>query len=399
MPRPSTVLAAAAAALVGLAVLVPAAPSVAAPAAPAPDARWVNDVLRVTYPFVMPSTPVDDAGMRVEVDGRLVGQDEPGRTGDVWTLAVHRTASAGPAHVRVLSEACVDGSEGEQCVATPVWSATVARHVVRAKHGQTSAFALLAALPVRKEAHAASYARSRFTLWIDADHDGEDTRAEVLKAESRVRVTESAHHVVRRGRWVSPYDEQRFTSASGLDIDHLVPLEEAWTSGASAWSARKREAYANDLGFGPSLVAVSRHANRSKGDADPTGWLPPRAASVCGYVRNWIAVKSRWGLSVDPAEKAALAHDLVARCGNPYVTKPGKPDVAALVGTTTHAGSGSSGGGSTGGGGASRATGLDPRYPTCTELLRHANHAPYRRGVDPEYAWYQDRDGDGLVCE
>lgn len=40
----------------------------------------------------------------------------------------------------------------------------------------------------------------------------------------------------------------------------------------------------------------------------------------------------------------------------------------------------------------------DPRYPTCAEANAHG-YGPYRRGVDPEYAWYQDRDGDGLVCE
>ncbi|MGW0063189.1 thermonuclease family protein [Streptosporangium sandarakinum] len=40
----------------------------------------------------------------------------------------------------------------------------------------------------------------------------------------------------------------------------------------------------------------------------------------------------------------------------------------------------------------------DPRFGTCAEANRNG-YGPYRRGVDPEYAWYQDRDGDGLVCE
>ncbi|MBG0820733.1 thermonuclease family protein [Planomonospora sp. ID91781] len=43
-------------------------------------------------------------------------------------------------------------------------------------------------------------------------------------------------------------------------------------------------------------------------------------------------------------------------------------------------------------------TGTDPRFPTCG-AANAAGHGPYRRGTDPEYAWYQDRDGDGLVCE
>ncbi|GGS68207.1 thermonuclease family protein [Nonomuraea spiralis] len=43
-------------------------------------------------------------------------------------------------------------------------------------------------------------------------------------------------------------------------------------------------------------------------------------------------------------------------------------------------------------------SGTDPRFRTCAEA-NAAGYGPYRRGVDPEYAWYQDRDGDGIVCE
>lgn len=43
-------------------------------------------------------------------------------------------------------------------------------------------------------------------------------------------------------------------------------------------------------------------------------------------------------------------------------------------------------------------TGLDPRFPTCTEA-KAAGYGPYRRGVDPEYYWYEDRDQDGIDCE
>ncbi|MEV0385786.1 thermonuclease family protein [Nonomuraea sp. NPDC050643] len=43
-------------------------------------------------------------------------------------------------------------------------------------------------------------------------------------------------------------------------------------------------------------------------------------------------------------------------------------------------------------------SGNDPRYKTCAEA-NAAGYGPYRRDVDPEYAWYQDRDGDGIVCE
>lgn len=40
----------------------------------------------------------------------------------------------------------------------------------------------------------------------------------------------------------------------------------------------------------------------------------------------------------------------------------------------------------------------DPRFGTCTEAKAHG-YGPYVEGVDPEYSWYIDRDGDGTVCE
>jgi hypothetical protein len=40
----------------------------------------------------------------------------------------------------------------------------------------------------------------------------------------------------------------------------------------------------------------------------------------------------------------------------------------------------------------------DPRFSTC-RAANDAGFGPYTQGVDPEYAWYQDRDNDGRVCE
>lgn len=115
------------------------------------------------------------------------------------------------------------------------------------------------------------------------------------------------------------YDDTYLDGPRGLDIDHLVPLAEAWDSGASEWSAQRREAYANDLGDDRSLVAVTARSNRSKADQDPATWMPPTAAVHCRYVTEWVAVKTRWQLTVDEAEHQAL-RQAVADCPNVPVT-------------------------------------------------------------------------------
>lgn len=41
---------------------------------------------------------------------------------------------------------------------------------------------------------------------------------------------------------------------------------------------------------------------------------------------------------------------------------------------------------------------LDPRFRYCSHAIG-AGYGPYYAGKDPEYEWYNDRDGDGIVCE
>lgn len=150
------------------------------------------------------------------------------------------------------------------------------------------------------------YSRDLFPHWVDADGDGCSTRNEVLLDEAEVRPGVGSGCALSGGRWFSYYDATSYTSASSLDIDHMVPLAEAWDSGASGWTTAKRQAFANDLGFHGSLVAVSASTNRSKGDQDPADWTPP-AGYRCRYVTEWVSVKHRWNLAVDSREKNALA--------------------------------------------------------------------------------------------
>jgi len=179
---------------------------------------------------------------------------------------------------------------------------------------------ILKSLPTDNSFHG-GYVRSKFKLWVDADGNGCNTRAEVLMAESRAATTHSSTCTIRTGSWISAYDGVRETTASKLDIDHMVPLAEAWRSGAYKWTAAKRQAYANDLGYAYSLIAVSASSNRQKSDSDPAGWLPSVVAYRCTYAASWVAIKYRWRLSVDSAERAALA--LILRgCKNTPVTLP-----------------------------------------------------------------------------
>ena len=98
----------------------------------------------------------------------------------------------------------------------------------------------------------------------------------------------------------------------------MVPLAEAWDSGASAWTPARREAYANDQGAPSSLIAVSGSSNRSKSDKDPADWLPVEAFR-CEYTGAWVATKLRWQLPADPAERDALTR-LAESCPDTTVT-------------------------------------------------------------------------------
>jgi hypothetical protein len=169
--------------------------------------------------------------------------------------------------------------------------------------------AAVASLPVAAE-NRTGYSRSLFKLWVDADHNGCNTRQEVLIAEAVTAPDVGTRCALTGGSWRSYYDGAVWGIAGELDIDHLVPLAEAWDSGASGWTSEQRQQYANDLGDERDLVAVTAGVNRAKGDQDPATWLPD--ADVCRYVGEWVAVKLRWRLSVDDAEKAALTERAAA---------------------------------------------------------------------------------------
>jgi hypothetical protein len=163
------------------------------------------------------------------------------------------------------------------------------------------------------------YDRDRyFGQWADADGDCRNTRQEVLAAESQTRPSYSKDGCeVTGGRWVTTWDNRIHTSPSTVQIDHTVPVHEAWGSGARYWSQSRRVAYLNDLGDPRALTVQTTALNVDKNGQGPQNWMPP--ANRCAYIEQWVAVKIRWGLSIDVGEKAALVHYANA-CPNVVLT-------------------------------------------------------------------------------
>ena len=234
------------------------------------------------------------------------------------------------------------------------------------------------------------YDRDLFRHWVDADGDGCHAREETLIAESVGPVSVTGDCDIQ-GTWFSAFDGETTTNSSNFDVDHMVPLKEAWDSGANSWDSSTRERFANDLGSPHSLIAVSRGSNRSKGAKDPAEWMPPRQSYTCEYIFTWTLVKIRWSLSADPAEINALRNlggdCLVADMNfSPAVSEAeiiaGDPPEPAPEPQPTPSADGE----------------LDPRFSSC-RAAKEEGYGPYVDGVDPEYDWYRDGDSDGTVCE
>jgi hypothetical protein len=161
----------------------------------------------------------------------------------------------------------------------------------------------LSALTVATQGSMSGYSRDKFPHWITISGSC-DTRETVLKRDGTSVVT-STSCAATSGTWRSPYDGATWTAASDVDIDHIVPLAEAWRSGASAWTTSRRQSFANDL-TRPQLIAVTDNVNQSKGDQDPSTWQPSVTSYRCTYARMWVRVKYYYDLTLQSSEKSAL---------------------------------------------------------------------------------------------
>jgi hypothetical protein len=255
------------------------------------------------------------------------------------------------------------------------------------------------------EEYIGGYDRKLFKHWVDTDKNGCDTRKEVLIAEATIKPKIGAKCALSGGTWVSSYDNKTFKgSGSGLDVDHMVPLAEAWRSGAWQWSSEEREKFANDLQDERVLIAVSATTNRSKGDKDPANWLPKGSKeTVCDYVFNWAAVKYRFSLTIDPKERKVIERiTLEPSCADRHaqtMVKPliqfqkyilkgdSKPTPSEIEVAPTPS--------------PSKSLPKAIKYKNCTEV-KNAGVAPILKSTNPELYELNkglDRDKDGDACE
>jgi len=158
-------------------------------------------------------------------------------------------------------------------------------------------------LEVSPPGSMSGYDREDFPHWSDAQENGwrvSDSTCDVRDAAlirdgEDVVVGEGCD--VESGRWLDPYTTQTYTDPLDIDIDHLVPLANAYRSGASEWDEAERERYAND----PEVVlSVEDNANQEKGDKGPEAWKPSNRAIWCSYAKRWISVKSSYDLTINP---------------------------------------------------------------------------------------------------
>ncbi|AOR33843.1 hypothetical protein BFF78_24795 [Streptomyces fodineus] len=178
--------------------------------------------------------------------------------------------------------------------------------------GNGAALAAVDSLTVKGRAPKTGYSRARFgAAWADTDSNSCDTRDDILKRDLKdVKFTGGTCKVSSGLLEPDPYSGKKITyrrGSSQVDIDHVVPLSDAWQKGAEYWDASKRIALANDP---LNLIAVDASTNRGKGDGDAATWLPPNARYRCTYVAEQVAVKKKYGLWVTAAEKAAMKHVL-----------------------------------------------------------------------------------------
>lgn len=167
----------------------------------------------------------------------------------------------------------------------------------------------------------AKYDRKEWSHWSNVgDSKCWNIREEILKRDGKdvklldknKKETTSSPCYIVSGTWYDPYSGENITSASMIDIDHIVPLNYAVKMGAENWDANKKQQFANDP---DNLLAVSSRENRSKGAKGPSEYMPPNKAYHCEYATKFSSIVKKYNLNVTGSDKRALSQGIQG-CAN-----------------------------------------------------------------------------------
>lgn len=168
----------------------------------------------------------------------------------------------------------------------------------------TKYFLLFLAISCAQTDSIAKYQRKEWKHWSDENRDCLNTRAEILKKRSLVPVVMNKKKCgVISGKWKDYYYSEIHTEAKKIDIDHIVALKNAHATGASNWSKKRKEEFANDP---ENLVITNRTYNRQKGAKGIDKWLPTEREYACKYAKDWYKIKVKYALNITSTEQMSL---------------------------------------------------------------------------------------------
>lgn len=157
-----------------------------------------------------------------------------------------------------------------------------------------------------------SYERIKhFGKWVKDKKSGDclNTRNKVLVRDNVGIITlkEDNRCSVAEGLWIDPYSEKQMINAQEeIQIDHVVPMHEAYITGAYKWTFKERCLYGNYLGYKNHLLPVSADENNEKSSSRPDTYMPSNKNYHCQYLKNWLTIKSIWGLALAQDEVKAI---------------------------------------------------------------------------------------------
>ena len=157
-------------------------------------------------------------------------------------------------------------------------------------------------IPPSIEVPASNTIKKLNKLSVAAEVGGYDRSAFRYYQSTRTKVLQDEH----MGGWLDIYTNKVFQFSSDVEIDHVVPMSEAWASGGKYWTASKLKDFGNNTRDSIHLAAVEKKINREKSGWEPHQWMP--YVDQCEYLTNWVQIKTNYDLSVDTKEKSYITN-------------------------------------------------------------------------------------------